>query len=1150
MKQIIIKKSYFDNIKIVLESLNDFFSSQYRRKNFPVIDSEFQIDSNLVHIISWLNNVEPTMIEDQSKIEGVINQINEAAETVDDESPFSKFIADGNTAIIDKVNAFVGYKILQFIADNFDDFSRLVNGIYTFDMFLNPSKLSYVIDKFSKPIDVSEIDKMIVDEQFIMFSMDNYISSVFESEDITFPEEIDSNIETTRIKSLRDATDITVVIDDREDTSEEIKQEAATQSSTSQQKPKHIMYDQSGGMFKISKQCEKAVNEFISGLEKVDDTKGLLNYFKSVSEKGYAGTLASFMHIPFVLAKVFANDSKYPSEDKQEMNDIKDHIKLYESIKDKNKGAVRFYNYDLFSTFKIDKKGTIDFLRNYFNLNLVNDSSITVDNNTILTIFNIYDSRVYFDALYDLLPDNIKKSKYPTEDDFVKTIRGRLNKNSHANKIYETPDETPSDNTIVTSDTISEYTFKTIKNMGEITMEDMQFCDQYAQIVHDEIRTANDRVYNLGLSQIELASYVDESYKVFSEGVIADLFNKHREKKENKNIEKIETKLGIKLHESVKKYNNKKIESDFFNLYNFNDKYIEIYNEYHYDDKYPIGQIYSSYYDGDDFIDNCDVFMDDNGYVYTNAYSKGRRKVEKVSDTLDQFISTVDDKPVSMISSKTVTAVTSVIQSDKNTNNEFEFEFDVKLKPSDSNSCTLLALYLYDAFLHDWSHFNDKTLGIPDKLADMIDSPFTWEKFKFIDINVISSENETKVIYSFKYDGEEFDMLGILRLDKSNHVVESYVQEAEVGDIPDYMKNRIQISDVTSDGLSVTDVTLPPDVPRNPITDLTESISTKINNKSNDMDTMLGSGYEDEHENDSSHKDAKIVYNITNNYSNTFNRSYTDNSTGKTINTANIKNSDRVNHKHDRDKNNSNANNSNNSRSVNSEDTKVNNSSSEEERMSNGYTFEQLMMVLEAEEPLSTEIPDANIGKPPKPDIMTRAMDVDRKTLPLQQKAKRSVQKAINTKDAVVKPIGRTKKWLTDTIDSLIKRDEDKVKAEIIENPSYRTSLYKAMRVAVKMGLVTTAFTISGYLGAAVATVEVAKIADKQRLKKEVQNEFGAELQILEDKIRMADHDAMYGDNKTEARKSKWQMMRLRSKMQQIAVATPSSKIKHPSNVI
>ena len=176
MKQIIIKKSYFDNIKIVLESLNDFFSYQYRRKNFPVIDSEFQIDSNLVHIISWLNNVEPTMIEDQSKIEEVINQINEAAETVDDESPFSKFIADGNTAIIDKVNAFVGYKILQFIADNFDDFSRLINGIYTFDMFLNPSKLSDVIGKFSKPIDVSEIDKMIVDEQFIMFSMDNYIS--------------------------------------------------------------------------------------------------------------------------------------------------------------------------------------------------------------------------------------------------------------------------------------------------------------------------------------------------------------------------------------------------------------------------------------------------------------------------------------------------------------------------------------------------------------------------------------------------------------------------------------------------------------------------------------------------------------------------------------------------------------------------------------------------------------------------------------------------------------------------------------------------------------------------------------------------------------------------------------------------------------
>ena len=202
------------------------------------------------------------------------------------------------------------------------------------------------------------------------------------------------------------------------------------------------------------------------------------------------------------------------------------------------------------------------------------------------------------------------------------------------------------------------------------------------------------------------------------------------------------------------------------------------------------------------------------------------------------------------------------------------------------------------------------------------------------------------------------------------------------------------------------------------------------------------------------------------------------------------------------------------------------------------FRSQEVMVFLESEEPPSDGAGDA--GKPPKGDLLTASMDVDRKTLSTQQGAKKKVQKVVNTTKAVMKPVTRTKKWLTGILDSLIKRDENKVKAEIIENPSYRTALYKAGRLAIKLGLTGIAFTINGYLGAAYVAVNVAKVADKERLKKEVQEEFTTELEILDDKIERASKE-----DSPESRKALWQMMRLRSKLQKHALNAPKSNIKH-----
>jgi hypothetical protein len=165
-------------------------------------------------------------------------------------------------------------------------------------------------------------------------------------------------------------------------------------------------------------------------------------------------------------------------------------------------------------------------------------------------------------------------------------------------------------------------------------------------------------------------------------------------------------------------------------------------------------------------------------------------------------------------------------------------------------------------------------------------------------------------------------------------------------------------------------------------------------------------------------------------------------------------------------------------------------------------------------------------------------MDHDRKTLATQQKAKHGVQKIANTGKAVLKPVTRTKQWLTKVVDSLIKRDEDKVKAALIENRSYRSAVYKASRLAIKLGLISVAFSIQPYLGLTVAGIEGLKLADRNRLKKEVQQEMESELEIIDEKIK--DLNSM---NTPEARKEKYEYMRMKKKIEEQMLSTPRRKV-------
>lgn len=881
-KKIIIKKEYFDNIKTTIDSINSFFSSNFKDKNFPIVDSDFQLDSTLLGIVSWLNNVEPAWISDPSRVDSVIEAINKTAEDMEGDDIYSQLVNENNTVVLDHINAFVGYKVLQYIADYFTEFNKFINGIYTFELYTKPSKYRDVIDLFSKPIPISEIENVMGNAEYRLFDRQKYVTGVFSNNQIKLPDTLKQDAEINRLEN-NDDLDIEIVVD-------ESVQEAAEVNYFEETKPEHLKYDEKKNKWVISKQFEKAISKLITALRKCDTTEDLKNVFEKKGEVPEPDTFTSVV-IPFILARTYSNPNKYMNEnyDKEAM---KKYTDSYDSITNKNNGAKRFAKYDIFSTFKTDKEGTIKFIEDFLKLNLVNDESAYISNNTLLTLFNIFDSRIYLDIMYNMLPDKVKKSKYPTEDGFVKLIRARINKNSRSANVYKPDTKVKSGNDVQTSEEIQEYVTDSLKEFGDMSIADMMYCEHYQSLIHDEIKCLGDAMYNKGMSQIQVDNYIGESYDIFD-----------------------------------------------------------------------------------------------------------------------------------------------------------------------------------------------------------------------------------------KEDG--------------------FIQEQEMGDIPDYMRNRIKLSDETGNNpeVTTTDVQLPPDVPANPVDDLVTSIDAKLS-AGGGLEDMLGSGYNDNP--NKNHHEGKVVYNITNNYNNSFNRNsnntntttQNDLSTGKTTTTTNT-NTNSHNKRYTTHKNPNNYNNS-----TDSSDTKDSTnmiSQTEYATFSTGNSIHDVFTFLESEEPLS----DGNDSKPPKGDLLTHAMDRDREKLSKHQERKKTTQKIINTGRAVVKPIARTKKWLTDLVDSLVKRDEDKVKADIIEKPGFRTALFKAGRLALKLGLTGVAFTINGYVGMAYLALQGAKIADRERLKKEVQEEFAAELEILNDKIRLAD-----ADDTPQSRKDKWQMMRLRSKMEHIVAGTPRSRIRRPTDIV
>lgn len=173
---------------------------------------------------------------------------------------------------------------------------------------------------------------------------------------------------------------------------------------------------------------------------------------------------------------------------------------------------------------------------------------------------------------------------------------------------------------------------------------------------------------------------------------------------------------------------------------------------------------------------------------------------------------------------------------------------------------------------------------------------------------------------------------------------------------------------------------------------------------------------------------------------------------------------------------------------------------------------------------ITEAVGDADDNKPqsdhPIKDVLT---DIDRGTVKFQQSAKKKVQDVQNVGRAAMKPVNRTKQWVTKMVYDWKDADENNIK-ERLADPHARKNVFSAISWAIKTG----AFAKAGLLFNPVflfltVTKNFGKNKKIQRLRNEMLAEIKMELEIIEEKIRDADR------NRDQA--EKYKLMRFKTEL-------------------
>ena len=1258
-ENIIIKQAYFTNNQTVINSLNEFFSSGFKTKNFPFLDEDTTIDHVLEKLVTRLNAVDPTWLSDEGKYNGIIETINEGLKGLNPVDGIYQSIVDSNnTTLIEAIDSYLGFKTLQFIADNFQDFGTFVNGIYTFELFTKPSQYTNVMDLFSQPIKLEEIPDLDIEER--IYDDAEYVDGLLSNDLITFPESMDEQTETERLNNRQDLMGVEILVDDA-------VQEAAEINYFVDSKPAHMKYSTKTKKWMVSNEFGRVVNDIVSGLRKCDTSEDLQKFFSDPFWKKTTTIDVCKVVAPYILVKALTNPKKSSSK-----VDGKKYTDSYASIIKQNKGAKRFQNYDLFSTFKSDKEGTIKFIEDFMKLNLVNDPNVYISNNTLLTLFNIFDSRIYLDLVYNITPEDVRDGK--TEDQFVKDIRGRINKNSRTKTAYSKEDTTVAPETDDAKQ-VQEFVSRELEKLGDMSISDMIHCEHFRDLVQSDIDNVDNAMYNAGLSQFLVEEYIGESFydiNMFMDGVFqeADIRQKRETMQQGicslmANMEEIvkmdkehrwnANTLGSRYTQSINPWmflgitagslnNSSEAHTNIKQVYhstrkamkgkrgNFTQEQIQTLTQLNELTGKLWGCVKMFWINPRNLLKEFNLFKNDKTQKRTRMIADIARQIVALKPKLkfvmdnDNFVNeawydgspdyifqeaTTEDnrkrlaKAIDLVM-RDMKEVKALVEKNQWTNAAAKSKFKTLLSTFAGRTeqyCNVKECikYLERAKAKAAGALTDNEqrviLDLLTKLkeiqkcarrlgvtgmeigANIKESPST-HKIGQLASEIVAMESEFAFVKEApKKDVPEAE--GSSDEKKEDEVkTESFeydidrfavIMEQETGEIPEYMKTRLKMSDEI--GGTITPAGIPSGVPQNPIPDLADSIDTKVNSGGDTLGDMLGSGFENNPNKPTGDDKGKIVVNVTNNYNNSFNRDSNntttnttttdDHSQGKvtTTNTSNTNSNNNSSHDNKTDEssnktikktstnkdsktstystNSSGSNNNNNSNGyVDTKDSTV--SKDNKQKLSSGMSIQEMFMFLESEEPQSTNA----YATPPKEDLLTKAMDNDRKTLAAQQKAKKGITSAANTGKAVLKPVTRTKQWLTKVVDSLIKRDEDKVKAELLENDSYRSIVFKAARLSLKLGLTAIFFSIQPYLGMTFVAIEGLRMADKHRLKKEMGREMSAELDIINEKIK--DLESI---DTVEARKQKYEYMRMKKKTEGYFIRSlGSGYLTHPKD--
>lgn len=1086
--QIVINQSYFDNIKVAINAMNNFFSSGFKTKAFPVVNNDFQLDRILSRTLSWLNNIEPSWIDDPNKAIETLNTLKEIVSKevttaptqeaveeapTDPTNPWVKIISGEDKTASDMFHAFIGFKVLQYITNNFDKYEQLLNGVYSFELFTKPSAYREAITTFTSPIPMPELDAIAkLPGEYKLFDASDYVNSIFENDQIKLPEEMNSDTEIQRFQSFGDLQDCEVVINDA------VQEAAAIDYFTNP--VENIKY--SKGKWKISRGFESQVNALLDKLRKCETTEDLIMAFQTIKLKPelFASTVA-----PAILVRTLSNPQKYPKANKTTFSDYQ---KSYISIVKKNAGAVRFERIDLFSTFKTDKEGTIQFLEDFLKLNLVNDEKSVISNNTVLTVFNIFDSHIYFTILYNAMSDKEKEKE--SLDGFIKRIRSRINQNSRSANPYQKKKETKK--SIEGSDQVVEFALETMKELGDLSVADMRYCESFHDAVDADIETIGDALYNHGVSQVMIDHYIGESYSLFmneADFYQEGFFKKMKEKKKQIQIKSLERIYGRQIPNQLVEFVEHRPKRSALIKYLKGPGYLGIV--------FNLGDMEAA---ATSFDFSTSILVKHDLVMFAEWYAVSDVNVD------------IDDVDPDDVGCLYLNLENGSIMYSPNPFNDRKIAYDdfKKLETSLQTLCD---------HLDDWP--GKPTLFKPGSFQEAAE---TGEIPNYLKERVGISDDVPK---------------------KPQQQKKSRISNVEDDDddieVPEYMKNRM---DAAGDiDLSVTEINLPPDVPSNNVEDLADSIDARLNTKADSLGDMLGADYKGNIKPASQGGPGTVIYNITNNYNNSHNTTTTnDLSTNKKTNTSTITTTS-----NDLSSNKRTNSAAKNKPSNNYDNTRPSSNSKESDTFSTGKSIQEVFALLNSEEPLFVE---SDAGKPPKGDLLTAALDADRASLPVQQKAKRGVQKVMNTGRAIKKPITRTKQWLKGMVDSLIKRDEDRVKADLVQNPSYRSALYKTARIALKTGKFALFYAVSPFLGVGYLGLQGMKSLDRDRLRKEANQEILTEIQIIDQKIEDLKSGSRWGEKQSpEERQELYKLMRMRQKLLDMSTASHKQRLANPKSV-